>query len=349
MVGRKNNFDIIRFFAATLVIYSHAFPLTGFDKSEPLKEFSKNQTTFGHLGVLIFFVISGFLITQSFDRNKNVSLFIKARILRIFPALIVVVLLSVFVLGSFVTTLSIKEYFTNSETYIYLKSILLYTMQYDIPGVFTTNPYPIAINGSLWTLPIEFLFYFIILFIGIINLLNKRFMVIIFVLSLLLPFLGFSVGEDYIDLFRYFVAGSIFYLYRERISINWIIAMISFSTIVLSLVYGHFNTVFALFGSYLIFYIAYHPRIAFHSFSKIGDASYGLYIFAFPIQQLITYLFNGEISPLSNFAISFPIVLVMSYCSWHLIENPMLKFKKVKSSELVTIKVGPFLREKISK
>jgi peptidoglycan/LPS O-acetylase OafA/YrhL len=327
--GRINNFDIIRFFAATLVVYSHAFPIaTGKNLLEPLKNFSNSQTTFGHLGVLIFFVISGFLITQSFDRNNNAASFAKGRFLRIFPALIVVIFLTVFVIGLFYTTLSTREYLTNAETYKYLFSIFLYPMQHTLPGVFEQNPYPLSINGSLWTLPIEFTFYFAVLFLGLTKLLNKKFIILLFMLSLILPELNIPVGEDYINLFRYFVAGSFFYLFKDRIQLNIIYALISFIAILLSLLFGQFDIAFAFFGSYLIFYLAYNQNIKFHNFSKIGDASYGLYIYAFPIQQIVSYIFKTDITPVSNFLISLPITIVLAYSSWHLIEKPMLKMKK---------------------
>ena len=87
--GRNNNFDFIRFVAASLVIFSHAYRLaTGRGDIEPLVLFSGSQIWFGHLAVIIFFVISGFLIAQSYERSSNVIVYFWARALRIIPALV---------------------------------------------------------------------------------------------------------------------------------------------------------------------------------------------------------------------------------------------------------------------
>jgi peptidoglycan/LPS O-acetylase OafA/YrhL len=181
---RKNNFDFIRFLAATLVIFSHSYPITtGNNGSEPFGILSNGQMTFGELAVSVFFVISGFLITQSFDRSKNIFYYLKARILRIFPALIMVVILSVFFLGPIFTDLSLKNYFSDPQTIDYFKTITLYWMQFDLPGVFQSNIYPGAVNSSLWTLWFEFFFYIVVAFLGVTKLLNKWIVLVGFILA----------------------------------------------------------------------------------------------------------------------------------------------------------------------
>lgn len=325
--GRYNNFDIIRFIAASLVIFSHSYPITlGNNESEPLYIISNEQITLGTLGVFIFFSISGFLITKSYDKNKNIFSFIKNRLLRIFPGLFVVIMLSIFILGPIVTNLSTREYFKDFDAYNYLLSIFLYPMQYDLPGVFLDNPHASAVNGSLWSLPIEFTFYFVILFLGVAKLLKRKLILGLFVFSLVLPYLNIPVGENYIDLFRFFIAGSFVYLYREKIPLDWRLAIVSLILIFISLLYGQFNTVFAICGTYLIFYCSFNQNIKLYNFSKHGDASYGMYIYAFPVQQLIVYYFE-YMPPLQNFLIAFPITAFLAYCSWHWIEKPSMKLK----------------------
>src|ERR1700743_1799638 len=92
--GKENNFDFIRFYAALAVIFCHSFALTTQIK-DPLQRFSNSRSSFGGSSVEIFFIISGILITQSFERSKDLTSYFRARILRIYPALIVVVLLTV--------------------------------------------------------------------------------------------------------------------------------------------------------------------------------------------------------------------------------------------------------------
>lgn len=151
-VPRTNNFDALRLLAATVVVYGHAFPLT---KTAQVVILGNSVES---LAVKVFFVISGYLISESWLRDPQINRFLIRRALRIFPALIVVVLLSVLVLGPLATTLSIAGYFGNISVLMYLKNIFLYPVYY-LPGVFQSNPYPIAVNGSLWSLPVEFSMY----------------------------------------------------------------------------------------------------------------------------------------------------------------------------------------------
>ena len=149
----KNSLDLLRLVAATLVLYSHQHVLTGL--AEP-SFFGWN--TFGGAGVTIFFFLSGLLVWSSWERDPDARRFFMRRSLRIFPALWVVVLASVFLLGPALSSLSVPEYFSASATWRYLSTAILVVHNF-LPGVFIDNPYPLAVNGSLWTLPVEFLCY----------------------------------------------------------------------------------------------------------------------------------------------------------------------------------------------
>src|SRR5688572_20698102 len=149
----SNNFDFIRISASVFVLIGHSSDVLynkhlSFDPAKWLFGFSLQS-----FGVLIFFIISGFLVTKSFEFKSTWPRFLIGRILRIFPALIVVVLLSVFVLGPMITTYSIEDYFENHFTFQYLQNMTLYRMYYYLPGVFESNPVAGSVNASLWTLP----------------------------------------------------------------------------------------------------------------------------------------------------------------------------------------------------
>jgi peptidoglycan/LPS O-acetylase OafA/YrhL len=241
-----NNFDLIRFIAAALVILSHCFSLAG-KEFEPLSWLSGYET-FGGLAVAIFFITSGFLITASWFSDENILSFIKKRILRIFPALIWVIFLTVFVLGPLLTALPLKEYFKNHTTYLYLNNVYLTCIYYSLPGVFAHNPWPNAVNGSLWTLPIEILMYAMIGFLGSIRLLKMKWFI-----PALLPFAFYLFISYYIShsntmilwvrlsqtakLAIYFIMGSIFYIYREKIILSVYIFVPA--VIIYFLGYGH--------------------------------------------------------------------------------------------------------------
>ncbi len=327
--SRKNNLDFIRFIAATLVLFSHAYPLTwGNNGSEPFSILTNGQMTFGELAVSIFFVISGFLITQSFDRSRDPIKYFKARALRIFPGLIFCVLLSVFLLGPIITEVSLGSYFKDRDTYEYLRTITLYWMQYDLPGVFEKNVWPAAVNGSLWTLWYEFFFYMVVAVFGVARILDRRIVLGVFILSTGLHFWG--IGDFYTELFCYFSAGMVFYLFRKQINLNGWLAFLSFIIICITVKFGtYLNYSLSIFGTYLIFYFAFDTRFKLHNFGKYGDFSYGIYIYAFPIQQVMNYVFDNQLTPVKNFLFSFPFTLIFAIASWNLVEKRALKYKNL--------------------
>lgn len=159
---RSNNFNILRFLAALMVMAGHMGYILG--TSVPQLWGEQIQV----LGVRIFFLIGGFLITKSWLSDPHFLRYSVKRCSRIWPALIVYVLFVTFIAGPFITSLTVREYFFNSGITRYLKNILFY-IEYNLPGVFYTNPYPYAVNGSLWTLPVEMLMYLAVPFIIIIS------------------------------------------------------------------------------------------------------------------------------------------------------------------------------------
>lgn len=331
--SRDNNFDLLRLIAAILVIFSHSYPLTeGSNALEPFLRFTKGHETFGGVGVSVFFIISGFLITYSFERCINVYEYFRNRILRIYPALIVLIFLTVFVFGPLLTTIDIKSYFLSPGTLRYLESFMLVNMQYGLPGVFEHNPYPNAVNGSLWTLWYEFFFYIVVAIFGSLKLLKKYviipiFLIVFFVTLKLDPT---SAIYQYFQLFTYFSMGMIIYLFKRDIKLNPYVALLSFILLFLFARGGYYKIAFIFFGTYLIFYLGLGIPKLFKKLQEKGDFSYGLYIYAFPVQQLVTLFLGDQITPFYNFAIATPITLIISIFSWFKIEKKCMQLKKKK-------------------
>lgn len=350
--GRKNNFDLLRFFAASLVLVSHAFPLSyGNNNLEPLYVFSHAQYTLGGLAVAVFFIISGFLITASYEGSASNIEFLIKRSLRIFPGLAVVVILSVFVLGPIYTDFYIADYFRDAGTYTYLKAVLLFSDQYDLPGVFANNPFPLTVNGSLWTLWYEFVCYLLVLFLGMTNLLRWPVLLGVLLVTLgasinwsnvplmwrITPYLS-GIDQHFVTFTAYFAAGSLIYLCRSKIAISAKFAAVSIFAIVIAANTGHMGQVVTVFGAYLVIYLAFATWLPAHNFAKWGDFSYGIYIYAFPVQQAIAALSENNPQWTVNAMGSFPVVLILAVASWHWIEKPAMLMKK-KIMRLVSVDI----------
>jgi len=327
-----NNFDLIRLVAASLVVFSHSFILTeGTDTHEFLYRLTAGREDLGQLAVATFFVISGFLITMSYESSRSVGNYLWKRLLRVFPALLILLLLTTFVLGPIASSLSLKEYFSQSHTYTYLTNVRLFRLQYDLPGLFHDNPYPNAVNGSLWTLAYEFTCYVIVAALGACGLLRKRwFIALLFVVSLLpLPLQSLHQNiQILVMLFSYFSAGMLAYLYFPDIKFSAKYIALACAALATSLFTPYFQTAFAVFGSYLILKLAFLKVPALQAVTRNGDFSYGIYIYAFPLQQFIVQRWGTPLSWLQLFAISYLVTLIFAMLSWHFIEKPALQLKR---------------------
>jgi peptidoglycan/LPS O-acetylase OafA/YrhL len=331
----QNNFDFLRICAALAVIFGHSYALLALP--EPVMRLTGIPS--GEFGVGIFFVISGYLITKSWERGPHAFTYLKKRVLRIFPALIIVVFLTVFLLGPFVTTLSLNDYFSNPQTWSYLRTIYLFylmepgTGHYMLPGVFVNNPFPNVVNGSLWTLPYEFSMYIMVLALGLAGLTKKRLAVIpLYFFAILLlpivivhPLLVFTSWHVFWGIC--FIAGMVLYLYRDEIRLDYKIVLLLLFIWALS-----FYTAYGLFVSslvlpYLVVYFAFIRTPRLHKIAKYGDFSYGLYIYAFPLQQLIVYFLVDSLTPARLFGLSIIATVPAAMLSWFLIESRALKLK----------------------
>ena len=357
---RDNNLDFMRFVAASAVIYAHAYNLQ--NTPDPFSNFLGIGT--GHLAVAIFFCISGFLISGSLVNRAKLVDFTIARILRIYPALIVVNIIVVITAGIFFTTLPIGEYFSSMQTakYFIINSTLL-NVEFELPGVFMDNAFPGAVNGSLWTLPVEMRMYVLVFVAGCIAIIARVFgkeegktrlwaLGILFVLAFAaaagawhaigLP-VFWPVTKGTLDLTTYFAAGVFLFLVRRYLPVN--VGILTFCLLVLFLVRDIplWSVCWPLCLAYICIWFGYTDRIRFHGFARNGDLSYGIYIFAFPIQQSL-YSLDPGMHPLWNFGITFVCVLVLAYCSWHLIEKRAMALKKPISQRIDTMVTHRFRR-----
>lgn len=336
----SNNFDFIRIAAASFVLIGHSSDVL---LNQPLL-WDPGKLLFGFsmqsLGVLIFFIISGYLVTSSFENRKSLFIFIISRVLRIFPALIVIVLLSVFVLGTALTTVSMQDYFNSEFTKHYLQNMTLYRMYYYLPGVFETNPIGSSVNASLWTLPYEFTCYLYIALAGMVSLLNSKWVSLtLFVVyfssyiyfqdeidRIVIPIIGIDFKTFFIP-FLYFLAGSQYYKFRSSISYNfWGLLICGAITVLVKTGYLHHQFLIPVLP-YLVLAFAFSKVMKLYHFARYGDFSYGLYLYAFPVQQLIVYFAPVKPDLWMMIFLSFVFTVPFAFFSWHVVEKRALSLK----------------------
>jgi peptidoglycan/LPS O-acetylase OafA/YrhL len=331
---QKNSFDFQRLLVAVLVLYSHQHVLMGFAEPELF-----NWTTFGGVGVSIFFFLSGFLVWSSWERDPELKRFFIRRSLRIFPALWLVVLFTVLVVGVLFSKLTASDYFSSSETWRYLSTALL-VVRRGLPGVFVDNPYPLAVNGSLWTLPVEFLCYFSVAFVGSIGLVQRSWLLAVCLgAAVLAAAFGSSITGDrfvrHLEMVAVFWWGVMYGVVRGRPvserkmwAIGIGIAFLAFLTLGSR---GAERTGTLVFAAALVMIgqrVAWGPLVT----DRLGDLSYGLYIFAFPVQQIVVALGSHHgWGFVTHLCVSFLVTGVLACVSWHLLEKPALRFKPQRS------------------
>lgn len=333
----QNNYLLLRFVAALLVIYGHSYGITKLPGQMDLIQRALRFTYAGGVGVDVFFVISGFLVTASYLNRRNWSEFMKARCLRIFPGLIVCVLATVFLLGPVVTTLPALQYLASPELYGFLfRNITLVSLHFTLPGVFEHLPHD-GVNGSLWTLPAEFFLYLLLSGFGAAGILFSRRWYGFFILLCCLGAIGlcfevqfFIDKSRYLRLFLLFAAGSVLRVYADRIPLSsWIFGALSAAALLFYVFLRHrgFESAFVVWMVYAVFWVAYVPNL--HFFNRLGDYSYGLYIYAFPIEQTLRQ-YIPAIRPVELFFCASLLTLGCAMLSWHFVEHPALDLKKVK-------------------
>jgi peptidoglycan/LPS O-acetylase OafA/YrhL len=335
--ARRNNLEFIRLSLAILVILSHSFPLgTGSEKTEPILSFTHGQTTGGGIAVDLFFALSGFLIAKSFLNSKSVWSYLRKRVCRIYPGFIIAMLAGALLfapLGG--ATSPFRTIFGRVAEFVF-SSLRLREFAYQ--HAFMTNPAPGAINGSSWTIQYEFWCYIGVACLGLVGVLGKRtFLQVIFLLSIGISFLfvitGWKPGGSFLNpIFGYppswarllpmYLAGVVFYLYRERIPHHGYVAMAGLGVLALAAFFPCcWRICFPVAGTYVMFWLGYHPRIRLNGFGRYGDFSYGAYLYAFPIQQLIMRYLQHTVNPMLLFAIALPLTLTAAFLSWHLVEK----------------------------
>jgi len=337
----RNNFDFLRLALAVLVIYSHCFPLgTGVETSEPFRVLTHGQMTGGAVAVDLFFVMSGFLITASAERSRGWGSFLRKRVARIYPAFVVSAVVTLAVVAPLSGAVVL-----GSTRWMKAVDIVLQTLrlrEFDYSHAFLGNPYPGAINGSVWSIQYEFWCYIGVLLLLSTGLLRRRDVLLAcFVaavgVSVLFQVQGYVLGgklagrvlgspQLWARLLPLYMAGVVFYLYRERVRLVWwgaaaaVIALLFASWVSFG-----WTAVFPVAGTYLVMYVGFAPWLRLERFGRFGDFSYGTYLYAFPIEQLLMQHFGHRMRPMALFACAAPLTVAVAVVSWYAVERRLLR------------------------
>jgi len=345
---RENNFDFMRLSLAVLVIYSHGYALgLGSEVAEPFVRLTGGQVSGGVIAVDAFFVMSGFLIAASAERSRTVGSFLRKRFARIYPAFLVAALLTaLLVVPLSGGRLLYSDWPMKIGNFVW-KSLWLTEFSY--VGVFTTNPFPNVINGSTWSIPYEFWCYIGVAAMLVVGILRRRSIVLglfvaAWIVSILFRIEGWILGGKQLGLvfgppqiwarmLPLYLAGVLFYLYRDRIPLRGSFAAVSLAAMVgASFFYSGWTIFFPLTGTYLTFWFAFTPVIRLRHFGRFGDFSYGTYLYAFPIEQLVARWFGHPVEPALLFVCATPLTLVFAVASWYGVERHFLAPQRRKET-----------------
>ncbi len=340
VVPERNSFGVLRLMMALAVLVSHAvFLATGQNTAEPLYRWT--GYTLGQHGVQVFFFLSGILVAQSLMKSESVRDYAIARGLRIFPALIVCVLLTALVLGPWLTTLPVTDYLKDKLTAAYIvKNILLIRASAPLPGLFEGSPGDAAgaVNTSLWTLKYEVMCYVALALVGWIAIRTKAYREVAIVaiagwLAIVMTQrVGLELGvprttfEVLLYFMIFFGAGSIAYALRQYIPVHGLILVALGIVFALAIGTRYAVPVMAVTLGYGALWLATFEFWGLRAFTNHSDYSYGTYIYGMPVSQALMHFLPG-MSATALILLTAGIVLFLAFLSWEFIERPALRLR----------------------
>jgi peptidoglycan/LPS O-acetylase OafA/YrhL len=326
-------FDGIRLAAAISVLFSHAFLIAeGSEDGEPLRHLLGPGNIIGLYGVFTFFTISGFLLMRSLASGAEAVQFSISRFLRIVPGFLFCIVATSLLIGALVTPLTLYGYYTQPDTYRYVwSSVACLCDSWETSFQFGTHPVVAGVkNGSLWSLGYEVLSYLFLLWLWI--LLRRPLLVagaagLAALMTLLSPHVSLMMPGIAYTL-PYFSGGVIMYTVYRRFGTLPRLAWLCLGFICASALVGFQQYAFALFGPYILVFLAERPNIGSRFAQRWGDLSYGAYLFGWPMEQLVQH-FLGLRNGWQLFALSLPMVFACAAISWWAIERPCLRLKEL--------------------
>jgi peptidoglycan/LPS O-acetylase OafA/YrhL len=334
--GYTSGFDYLRLILSVLVLYGHSYVISG-DHVNPGFFPPWASAIRAYLILPMFFSLSGFLVAASLLRTQSLVGFLFLRGLRIVPALFVEISLSALILGPVLTSLSLADYFGGKDFAYYFFNVIGY-IHYVLPGVFLDNHISRTVNGSLWTVPYEAECYIALATLSLVGIVKRPNLLLYALIILTIGLFAFSfvLGDPEPtrttptgrQLVLFFLSGTLLYLARDHVPwSSWIAAVAALLTAIL--VASHVFIYLSLFPvAYITAFVGLlKPKKLPLLFT--GDYSYGIYLYAYPIQQAVYQLVPASRHWYINFVVSFVVVGLFATFSWHCIEKPMLRLKRL--------------------
>jgi len=340
----QNNFTLIRLIAALIVMKEHSFSSTAINSGNAFMSFFHIRA----LGLPSFFFISGLLVSQSLESSKSWKNFVWKRFLRLYPAACFSILFCAFILGPCLTTWSMKDYFSSSIFYQFLSSCSLIEVKYELPGVFSNSlmGHP-SINASLWTVCLELKLYLALLFFWFLKIPGKKYFLLFLIFVFLLAgqiipdktndIVYRTIGR-HINIFGVFTCSLLFLIgilanfYKQKINIRnyWLILILFYL-----IISAYFNSLllhllmFAFIPAVNLFFATRGISIL-KKITPKADLSYGIYVFAFPFQQIVANYIRPE-NTWTFFFLTLSMVLPLASFSWFMIEQKALRLRRLVS------------------
>lgn len=327
----QNAFNALRIGAASAVIFSHHFHITG---TRPPAWLHSDMV--GGVAVMTFFTISGYLVTLSWLRDPRLLAFVAKRLLRLWPGMLVAVVADVLLFGSAFTTLPLREFWMHPATLEHWRNLLLVEAYVNLPGVFPANPLVGLMNGPLWTIPMELMCYAALAAIGVLGVLRWRVLGCIAALGYIAYFLTMRNADltgtmhHWFEYPAYFAFGGLIALLRDAFLLHGRAVLLALLPLAAGLFFGLKleHSAGLLLLPPLLIYLGTRKAPVFAWLHRAGDPSYGIYILGCPIQQAVQ-----ATCPQLPFAASLLLALLLAlaagYASWHAVEAPALRLKRL--------------------
>lgn len=318
---QRNNFDLLRFGLAAIVVFVHVSDLSALPELRWIAAVLSSK-----MAVNAFFVVSGFLVFMSYDKSTTLARYAEKRARRLYPAYFVAIMLGALLLVTVSTTPS--AYFGWAWVkYVAANLLFLNFLAPTLPGVFESNAFQ-AVNGALWTLKVEVMFYFSVPLIAwLFRFGRARVLVSIYALSVVYALTMERLGRPTAAVqlpgaLSFFVAGAGVYYYLPLFEAK-VKALVTVAVAVL--LAGHFLPLGALYPAALGVVVCFLALFGYAgNFGRYGDFSYGLYIVHFPIIQTLIHSGLFKEHPYAATALSAGLAFIGAVLMWHLIEKRFL-------------------------